>query len=106
MSYNLCMSREQIARCNTALGREALTRTTVRHTLPGNSVGYITEVVEISREGIQEVIAALKANPQDIGPKPDGDGILAWHNLNVLEECLFMTLQEPENDGVMHGICL
>ena len=102
MYYNLCMSAAQIARCNRALGSNTLTTTTIKHEWPGcNTINV--DVVILDADGIRSVLAALRANPEDIGQE---DNTLEWHNLDGLEEALFLTLQAPEGDGMLHGICL
>lgn len=101
MSYRLIMSSSQIARCNRALGREELATTAVRHDWP-LAEPITVDVVLLDAQGISEVIAALKANPEDIGPD---DGTVEWLNLDGMEEALFLTLQEPEGT-MLHGICL
>ena len=102
MSYRLCMSPSQIARCNRALGTNALATTTVRHEWPGVTP-HDVDVVLLDAAGIRSVIVALQANPEDIGPD---DNSLEWIDLDGLEEVLFLTLQEPEDDGMLHGICI
>lgn len=103
MPYNLCMSPEQIARCNRALGSNELSTVTIQHEWPGCMIIQNVDVVLQDAAGIRKVLAALRDNPEDLGPD---DNTLEWINLTGLENALCLTLQSPEGDGMLQGICV
>ena len=95
MPYNLCMSAAQIARCNRALGTNQLSTTRITHHWNGRSSEE--DVVLLNADGIRGVVAALRANPED--PCNDID-------LEDLDLTLLSVLEDPEDCGMLFGICL
>jgi len=96
MSYNLCMSASQIARCNRALSSDAqLSTTRIIHNWNGRSSEH--DVVLLSPEGILHTVAELRANPED--PCNDID-------LEDLDLTLLSVLKDPEDQTMQFGICI
>jgi len=107
MSYNLCMSAAQIARCNRALGRDQLSITRINRTWLG--VTTQEDVVVITAEGIREVITALRNNPESTDSYRDEDFMqLSIEDLNLAEidRTLELVLEDEEDPNMLFGVCL
>lgn len=95
MPYNLQMSPSQIARCNRALNAEELAPTRITHHWNGHSSEE--DVVILTAEEIRRAVAALRANPEDPGED---------FNLEDLDLTLLSVLNDPEDCGMLFGICI
>jgi hypothetical protein len=107
MSYNLCMSAAQIARCNRALGSNRLSITRINRTWLG--VTTQEDVVVLTAEGIREVIAALRNNPESTDSYRDeefADLSLEDLNLAYMDRTLELVLEDAEDPNMLFGVCL
>ncbi len=105
MPYNLCMSQAQIARCNRALGKDQLSTTRIIHT--GGGVATEEDVVQLTAQGIREVIDALRNNPEPCDTaEPDMGADLEELNLAHLTSTLELVLEDEEDPDMLFGVCL
>lgn len=108
MPYNLLMAPAQIARCNRALpASKHLSTTRITHAW-GNHVSQHDAVV-LSADGIREVIAALRANPEPGDTYADRDlNHLDTNDLNLahMDDTLASVLLDPEDGNMLFGVCL
>lgn len=108
MPYDLLMSPVQIARCNRALGGDRLSVTRITHRWPLCRPCEV-DVVQLSREGIREVIAALRAHPESTDRYRDED-VLALSrdemDLADIDLTLEQVLKDEEDPNMLFGICI
>jgi hypothetical protein len=95
MPYNLQMSPVQIARCNRALGSQQIVTTRITRTWQGQTLE--DDAVLLDAEGIRNLVAALRANPEHHNNDID---------LEDLDLTLLSVLEDPEDTNILYGICL
>jgi len=125
MYYNLCMSVNQIARCNRSLPSEHQLNTTrivrtrngrtseevwITFTATVTDPGYAGEdVVVLTAEGIRNVIAALRARPESTDRYRDEDFDymdIDAVNLADIDIVLESVLEESTGPNMLHGVCI
>jgi hypothetical protein len=108
MYYNLCMSANQIARCNRALPSTHHLRNT-QITRTWNDITTQEDVVLLTAEGIHTVIAALRANPESTDRYRDEDFEsmdIEQLNLADIDTTLELVLEDAPSENMLHGVCI